>query len=78
MDITTIPQLITNVGFPIFCVLMLGLYIYKREGIAREERKQTQDMLMNFSLNLQENTHALQNLSELIKDNRNANNDWFN
>lgn len=74
MDINTIPQLIANVGFPIFCVLMLGLYIYKREAIAREERKQTQDMLMNFSLNLQENTHALQNLSDLIKESRNGNN----
>lgn len=74
MEITTIAQLITNVGFPIFCVLALGMYIYKREILAREERKQTQDMLMNFSLNLQENTHALQNLSDLIKENRNNDN----
>lgn len=74
MDMSTIPQIIANVGFPIFCVLALGFYIYKREILAREERKQTQDMLMNFSLNLQENTHALQNLSDLIKESRNGNN----
>ena len=75
MDVTNAMQVISNVGFPIFCVLALGFYIYKREIAAREERKQTQDMLMQFSLNLQENTHALQNLSELIKDGRNGNND---
>lgn len=74
MDITQVTQIIANVGFPIFCVLALGMYIYKREILAREERKQTQEMLTQFSLNLQENTHALQNLSDLIKESRNGNN----
>ena len=76
MDANTVTTLVANLGFPIFCVLALGFYIYKREISSREERIQTQQMLMTFSLNLQENTHALQNLSEYIKESRkNGNND---
>ena len=44
MEIDVVTQLITNVGFPIFCVIALGFFIYKSyENItsnnkAREEK----------------------------------------
>lgn len=70
LDIQTVGALIANVGFPIFCVLALGLYIYKNEVCNREERKQTNEMLNNFALNLQANTQALNNLTDYIKENK--------
>ena len=51
MDITTIEGLITTVGFPIFCVLALGFFIYKsyeqieKRNEGREEKLYT--MLAN-------------------------------
>ena len=60
--------IINSVGFPIACVLGLGVYIYKKEQNDRTEREKTNEMLTNFALNLQANTNALQNLSDLIKE----------
>lgn len=68
MDANNIMTLINAVGFPIFCVLMLGLYIWKKEQAERSDRQATNDILNNFSLNLQANTQALQNLTDIIKD----------
>ena len=51
MDITTVEGLITTVGFPIFCVLALGFFIYKsyeqieKRNEGREEKLYT--MLAN-------------------------------
>ena len=51
MDVTTIEGLITSVGFPIFCVLALGFFIYKsyekieKRNEVREEKLYT--MLAN-------------------------------
>ena len=51
MDITTIEGLITSIGFPIFCVLALGFFIYKsyeqieKRNEGREEKLYT--MLAN-------------------------------
>lgn len=51
MDITTVEGLITSVGFPIFCVLALGFFIYKsyenieKRNEGREEKLYT--MLAN-------------------------------
>lgn len=67
MELTEIMTIINTVGFPIFCVLGLGFYIFKNDQKQREERDKTNEILMNFALNLQANTNALQNLSEIIK-----------
>ena len=51
MDITTVEGLITSIGFPIFCVLALGFFIYKsyenieKRNEGREEKLYT--MLAN-------------------------------
>ena len=51
MDITTVEGLITTLGFPIFCVLALGYFIYKsyeqieKRNEGREEKLYT--MLAN-------------------------------
>ena len=69
MDANTVLTLINAVGFPIFCVLGLGMYIWKREQADREDRKSINEMLTTFSLNIQANTEALKNLSSLINNN---------
>lgn len=54
MNITTIEGLITSVGFPIFCVLALGFFIYKsyvkieKRNEVREEKLYS--MLANSQL----------------------------
>ena len=51
MDISTVEGLITSIGFPIFCVLALGYFIYKsyekieKRNEVREEKLYT--MLAN-------------------------------
>lgn len=51
MDIATVESLITSIGFPIFCVLALGFFIYKsyeqieKRNEGREEKLYT--MLAN-------------------------------
>lgn len=51
MDISTVEGLITSIGFPIFCVLALGFFIYKsyeqieKRNECREEKLYT--MLAN-------------------------------
>ena len=78
MDANTIITAINAVGFPIFCVLALGVFIYKRDIREREDRKEHEDterqerekvneMLTSFSLNLAKNTDAIVNLTEYIK-----------
>lgn len=68
MDANNIMTMINAVGFPIFCVLMLGLYIWKKDQADRTERQNINDMLNNFSLNIQANTQALQNLTDIIRN----------
>ena len=47
MDISTVEGLITSIGFPIFCVLALGFFIYKsyeqieKRNEGREEKLYT-------------------------------------
>lgn len=69
MNIQDAITIINAVGFPIFCVLGLGFYIYKNGKEQKEDREKTNEIIMNFALNIQANTNALQNLSEIIKEN---------
>lgn len=68
MTIQDAITVINTVGFPIFCVLGLGFYVYKMNKENKEDREKTNEIIMNFALNMQANTNALQNLSEIIKD----------
>lgn len=68
MNIQDVLTIINTVGFPIFCVLGLGFFIYKNNQVQREERQQINETLTKFALNIQANTQALQNLTEIIKD----------
>lgn len=70
MNITDVMTIINTVGFPIACVLGLAFFIYKNTQAQREERQQINDTLLQFALNIQANTQALNNLSELIKENK--------
>lgn len=69
MNMNDAITIINSVGFPIFCVLGLGFYIYMMNKEQKADREKTNDIIMNFALNLQANTNALQNLSEIIKEN---------
>lgn len=68
MNIQDVLTIINTVGFPIFCVLGLGFFIYKNNQVQREERQQINETLTKFALNIQANTQALQNLTEILKD----------
>lgn len=71
MELQDILTIINTVGFPIFCVLGLGFYIYMMNKEQKADREKTNDIIMNFALNMQANTNALQNLSEIIKERTN-------
>lgn len=56
MDVATIVELITTVGFPIVCVIAMGWFIYKiyqksidRENELREEIKENQKINGKFA-----------------------------
>lgn len=68
MDFQEAMTMINTVGFPIFCVLILGVYIYMMTKEQKADREKTNEIIMNFALNLQANTNALTNLSEIIKE----------
>lgn len=40
MDLATITELIASLGFPIVCVLALGIFVFKlwQQSVAREEK----------------------------------------
>lgn len=66
MTIMDITQLISTVGFPIVCVLGLAYYIWHKDKSDREERKETQQMLLDFSDNVKQNTESTKLLIALI------------
>lgn len=65
MDMTTITTFISSVGFPIACVIYLFYFINKRDEKQDMKDQQMQEILTNFSLNIQENTLLIK---ELIKE----------
>ena len=66
MNIMDITQMISTVGFPIVCVIGLAFYIWHKDKADREERKETQQMLLDFSDNVKQNTASTKLLIELI------------
>lgn len=75
MEMNEIITIINAVGFPIFCVLGLGYYIFQNSKEQKADREKTNEIIMNFALNIQANTSALQNLSDIIKENINKKGD---
>lgn len=45
MDITVFTNLITNIGFPIACCIIMALYIYKQEILHREEMESLRETI---------------------------------
>lgn len=70
MDMTTITTFISSVGFPIACVIYLFYFINKRDEKQDMKDQQMQEILTNFSLNIQENTLLIK---ELIKESSDKN-----
>ena len=69
MDITSIPTIISTVGFPIACVIYLFYFINKRDEKQDIKDQQMQEILTNFSLNIQENTLLIKELLKESSDN---------
>ena len=53
MDISTIEGLITSVGFPIFCVLALGFFIYKSYEHIEKRNEGREEKLYSMLANSQ-------------------------
>ena len=66
MDVNVITTLISTVGFPIVCVIGLAYFIYKNDKAQREDRAKTQEMLLDFSANIKENTVLIKTLIDII------------
>lgn len=60
MDLNTLLNLIGSVGFPIAISIYMIMWKKKSE-------EETQEILRNFSLNLQENTILLKQLNEKME-----------
>ena len=69
MDITAITTIISTVGFPIACVVYLFYFINKRDEKQDIKDQQMQEILTNFSLNIQENTLLIKELLKESSDN---------
>ena len=53
MDITTVEGLITSIGFPIFCVLALGFFIYKSYEHIEKRNEGREEKLYSMLANSQ-------------------------
>ena len=53
MDITTVEGLITSIGFPIFCVLALGFFIYKSNERIEKRNEEREEKLYTMLANSQ-------------------------
>ena len=53
MDITTVEGLITSIGFPIFCVLALGYFIYKSNDKIEKRNEEREEKLYTMLANSQ-------------------------
>ena len=66
MEIAAIVELITGVGFPIACVILLGFFIYKlqNESVQREER--LMNIIEDYGTKLAETTSTIKAINEKI------------
>ena len=79
MELAVIIELIGTVGFPIVCVLCLGIFVYKlwQQSVSREEKLMaeiTENRLVNkqaietISLYAERLTHIEDNIAEIKDD----------
>lgn len=67
-----VSNLITNFGFPIFCCLVMGKYIMEKDKKSTEKfdfiMKEYVDLIEKTTSALENNTHAMEELKEIIKE----------
>lgn len=70
MDANTIIQLVGSLGFPIVACLGLGFYIYKKDERTSAQidamQKEHKDEILKVTEALQENTLAIQKLTDKL------------
>lgn len=61
MDIAAITTLITNLGFPIACVIALGFFVYKiyKQSVVREEK-----LMQEITANRLVNEKAIETIAQ--------------
>lgn len=75
MELSLIPELIATLGFPIVCVLALGIFVYKlwQQSVSREEKLMeeiTENRLINtqFAEIIAEYKVTLGEIKDDVKD----------
>lgn len=67
MDINTLTQIISSIGFPI-CVCIYLIYNQNKDKIRQDEQQaKMNEILNNFSLNIQENTLLLKEIQSNLR-----------
>ena len=64
MEIDVVTQLITNVGFPIFCVIALGFFIYKSYENITSNNKAREEKLYDILNKSQVQLDKLEDINE--------------
>lgn len=64
MEYDVITNLITSVGFPIFCVIALGFFIYKSYNRITEENKSREEKLYTMLGKSQEQLDKLEDVNQ--------------
>jgi cell division protein FtsB len=68
MDVNAIQTVITQLGFPIFCVLAMGWFVYKIWNQSQEQNKAREDKLYAFIDKAQEvNEKLTQTNSQFVE-----------
>lgn len=64
MEIETISSLVSTVGFPIFCVLALGFFVYKAYIRISDENRQREEKLYTMLGKSQEQLDRMHDVNE--------------
>lgn len=67
MEITDFVSLISNVGFPIAVCIALGIFIFYQNKQLQTERKEQQDLLLQVTKSVDNNTATLQRLLDKME-----------
>ena len=62
MEIKTVLEIITNIGFPIACVICLAMYIRELNKTHKEEINALKEQLNNMSIKMQETVDKIEEL----------------
>lgn len=64
MEIETISSLVSTVGFPIFCVLALGFFVYRAYNRISDENRQREEKLYTMLGKSQEQLDRMHDVNE--------------